>query len=58
MKGKEAHGGVWECPDLIELPIEGTELKKWVLICNLNPAARSEVLLRNTLSGRSMERNS
>ena len=36
-EGQGAHGGVWECPDLIELPIEGTELKKWVLICNLNP---------------------
>ena len=36
-EGHGAHGGVWECPDLIELPIEGTELKKWVLICNLNP---------------------
>lgn len=32
-----AHGGVWECPDLIELPIEGTDKKKWVLICNINP---------------------
>lgn len=35
--GQGAHGGVWECPDLIELPIEGTNQKKWVLICNLNP---------------------
>ena len=26
-----------ECPDLLELPVEGTELKKWVLVCNLNP---------------------
>lgn len=32
-----AHGGVWECPDLVELPVEGTREKKWVLICNLNP---------------------
>lgn len=32
-----AHGGVWECPDLVELPVEGTCEKKWVLICNLNP---------------------
>ena len=32
-----AHGGVWECPDLIELPVEGTDEKKWVLICNINP---------------------
>lgn len=36
-EGQGAHGGVWECPDLIELPVEGTELKKWVLVCNLNP---------------------
>ena len=32
-----AHGGVWECPDLVELAVEGSEEKKWVLICNLNP---------------------
>ena len=36
-EGQGAHGGVWECPDLFELPVEGTELKKWVLVCNLNP---------------------
>ena len=32
-----AHGGVWECPDLFELPVQGTDRKKWVLICNVNP---------------------
>lgn len=32
-----AHGGVWECPDLVEIPVEGIREKKWVLICNLNP---------------------
>ena len=32
-----AHGGVWECPDLVELPVEGTDEKRWVLICNINP---------------------
>lgn len=32
-----AHGGVWECPDLVQLPVEGSKEKKWVLICNLNP---------------------
>lgn len=32
-----AHGGVWECPDLIELPVEGTDTRKWVLLCNINP---------------------
>ncbi len=31
------HGGVWECPDLVQLPIEGTTDKRWVLICNINP---------------------
>ena len=36
-EGQGAHGGVWECPDLLELPVEGMELKKWVLVCNLNP---------------------
>lgn len=35
--GHGEHGGVWECPDLIELPIEGTNNKKWVLLCNINP---------------------
>ena len=32
-----AHGGVWECPDLFELPVEGTMEKKWVMIVNINP---------------------
>ncbi|WP_286032182.1 GH32 C-terminal domain-containing protein [Phocaeicola coprophilus] len=36
-KMQGAHGGVWECPDLIELPVEGSQEKKWVLICNINP---------------------
>ena len=36
-EGYGAHGGVWECPDLFELPVEGTNEKKWVLLCNLNP---------------------
>lgn len=36
-KMQGAHGGVWECPDLIELPVEGYRERKWVLICNINP---------------------
>ena len=32
-----AHGGVWECPDLVELEVEGTGERKWVLISNINP---------------------
>jgi len=30
-----AHWGVWECPDLFQLPVEGTEEKKWVLIVSI-----------------------
>jgi fructan beta-fructosidase len=35
--GKEtgAHGGVWECPDLIPFNCQGKKI--WVLIVNLNP---------------------
>lgn len=36
-KGIGAQGGVWECPDLFEVPVDGTNVKKWVLICNINP---------------------
>ena len=36
-EGQGAHGGVWECPDLFELPVDGTNEKKWVFLCNLNP---------------------
>lgn len=36
-KGLGAQDGVWECPDLFQLSVDGTDKKKWVLICNLNP---------------------
>ena len=30
--------GVWECPDLVELPVDGDPTKrKWVLIVSINP---------------------
>lgn len=32
-----ATGGAWECPDLFELPVQSTSLKKWVLVVNINP---------------------
>ena len=38
--GKEYgnHSGVWECPDLFELRNgENEKMRKWVLICNINP---------------------
>lgn len=30
-----SHAAVWECPDLIELPVEGTKTKKWVLAVSI-----------------------
>ncbi|MGL4992805.1 MAG: GH32 C-terminal domain-containing protein [Bacteroidales bacterium] len=36
-KGLGAQDGVWECPDLFELPVKGSNKTKWVLICNINP---------------------
>ncbi|MCH5224906.1 MAG: GH32 C-terminal domain-containing protein [Muribaculaceae bacterium] len=36
-KGLGAQEGVWECPDLFELVIPGTDQTKWVLISNINP---------------------
>ncbi len=34
-KGVGAHGGVWECPDLISFNDDGKEV--WALIVNINP---------------------
>ncbi|GMK45183.1 hypothetical protein PghCCS26_23110 [Paenibacillus glycanilyticus] len=38
--GSYVRGGVWECPDLFELPVEGTGEEKWVLMISTgaNPA--------------------
>ncbi len=38
-KTQGAHGGVWECPDLFPLKVEGSEEEKWVLIISINPGA-------------------
>lgn len=39
-KNLGAHGGVWECPDLFELPVENDPgTKKWVLFVSINPGA-------------------
>jgi len=44
--GVGATGGLWECPDLFQLPIESNEIvnpkseiinRRWVLIVNINP---------------------
>lgn len=37
-KGLGAQDGVWECPDLFKLPVDGNrDNQKWVLLVNLNP---------------------
>ena len=28
---------MWECPDLMKMPVRGTDKQKWMLICNINP---------------------
>ncbi|SMD16151.1 glycoside hydrolase family 32 protein [Pedobacter nyackensis] len=38
-EGLGAHGGVWECPDLFSLSVNG--IKKWVLLVSINPGAPS-----------------
>ncbi|OPH48194.1 levanase [Paenibacillus ferrarius] len=30
-----SHAAVWECPDLFELPVEGSKTKKWVLAVSI-----------------------
>ena len=30
-----SHGGVWECPDLFKLKVEGSEKEKWVMIVSI-----------------------
>ena len=34
-----ATAGVWECPDLFQLPVQGTHEKRWVLAVNINPGS-------------------
>jgi fructan beta-fructosidase len=33
------HGGVWECPDLFQLPVSGTDETRWVLLVSINPGS-------------------
>ncbi|SET60918.1 PfkB family carbohydrate kinase [Paenibacillus sp. NFR01] len=34
-RGEGSHDGVWECPDLFELPVENSGDSKWVLIISI-----------------------
>ncbi|WP_461097243.1 glycoside hydrolase family 32 protein [Spirosoma luteolum] len=32
-------GGIWECPDLVEVPVDGTVERKWVLLLSVGSGA-------------------
>lgn len=34
-----AHSGVWECPDLFRLPVDGAEDERWVLLISIGNGA-------------------
>ncbi|MBK7940216.1 MAG: glycoside hydrolase family 32 protein [Lewinellaceae bacterium] len=34
-----SHGGVWECPDLFPVRVDGTGETRWVLLLSINPGA-------------------
>jgi len=36
-KDTGAHTGVWECPDLFRLNVEGSDISKWVMLVSINP---------------------
>ena len=36
------HGGVWECPDLFPLKVNGTDEEKWVLFVSINPGGPNQ----------------
>ena len=41
-EGNGSHCGVWECPDLFQLPIVGTSESKWVLIVSIGDRLENE----------------
>lgn len=34
-----AHGGVWECPDLFSIQVEGSNITKWVMLVSIGSGA-------------------
>jgi fructan beta-fructosidase len=34
-----SHDGVWECPDIFQIPVENSNEKRWVLLQSMNPGA-------------------
>jgi fructan beta-fructosidase len=44
-----AHGGVWECPDLFKMKVEGSDEERWVLLVSINPGGLTADLPLNIL---------
>ncbi|WP_407074396.1 family 16 glycoside hydrolase [Paenibacillus lacisoli] len=40
--GDYVRGGVWECPDLFQLPVDGTAERKWVLMISTGANPKTE----------------
>lgn len=38
-EGRGSQNGVWECPDLFKLPVQGTDEEKWVLLISVGGGA-------------------
>lgn len=39
------HYGVWECPELFELPVRGTDQKRWVLMVNDQGSSKNQYFI-------------
>ncbi|UXM93051.1 glycoside hydrolase family 32 protein [Paenarthrobacter sp. JL.01a] len=35
--GVGAQGGLWEVPELVQMPVDGSTAKKWVMVLSINP---------------------
>ncbi len=57
-EGQGAHGGVWECPDLLELPVEGTQRRSGYSSVTSIRVDRSVALPHNISWGHLTERDS
>lgn len=42
-EGAETHYGVWECPDLFKLKVEGTDQSKWVLFVSIGDGGNNDI---------------
>ena len=48
-KEQDAHGSVWECPDLFPLSLAGADAQKWVFFISINLGAPNGALAPNVL---------